>query len=100
MEIQDRSPYTTLETAALGGATASSAPPGVRAAAQSGTPREAAPLADSSELSPASRIAAEAAQLPEVRQERVDALHQQIASGSYQVGAQNVADALLRQFRS
>jgi flagellar biosynthesis anti-sigma factor FlgM len=96
MEI--RTPYITFDTAALGSATAPSAA-STRAAAQPGSTGGAIPLADSSELSSAARAIAAAAQLPEVRQERVDALQQQIASGTYQVQPQDVADAVLRQFR-
>jgi flagellar biosynthesis anti-sigma factor FlgM len=35
-------------------------------------------------------------QMPEVRPDRVASLQQQIASGGYQVPAQQVADAMLR----
>jgi flagellar biosynthesis anti-sigma factor FlgM len=35
-------------------------------------------------------------QMPEVRQDRVTSLQQQIASGGYQVAPQDVADAMLR----
>jgi flagellar biosynthesis anti-sigma factor FlgM len=35
-------------------------------------------------------------QMPEVRQDRVTSLQQQIASGGYQVAPQAVADAMLR----
>ncbi len=99
MEIRDRLPYTALDPAALGSSAGPSAE-GSRATAPSTAVRDEATLSDSSQLSPAARIVAEAAQLPEVRQQRVDALQQQIALGGYQVGAQDVADALLRQFRS
>jgi flagellar biosynthesis anti-sigma factor FlgM len=97
MEI--RSPYTTLDPAALGGAAATSAP-GARPTSEGGGAPPAASLPDSSELSAFARAAAAASQLPEVRQERVDALQQQIASGSYQVAPQDVADALLSHFRN
>jgi flagellar biosynthesis anti-sigma factor FlgM len=35
-------------------------------------------------------------QMPDVRQDRVASLQQQIASGRYQVAPQDVADAMLR----
>jgi anti-sigma28 factor (negative regulator of flagellin synthesis) len=37
-----------------------------------------------------------AAQIPEIRQDRVAALQQQLASGTYGVGSLRVADAMLR----
>lgn len=40
-------------------------------------------------------LAAQAAQLPEVRQERVEALRQAVESGHYQLDAQKVAGAML-----
>jgi flagellar biosynthesis anti-sigma factor FlgM len=42
---------------------------------------------------------AEAMQMPAVRQDRVANLQQQIASGTYQVAPQAVADAMLRNLR-
>jgi flagellar biosynthesis anti-sigma factor FlgM len=35
-------------------------------------------------------------QMPDIRQQRVASLQQQIATGNYQVPAQDVADAMLR----
>lgn len=102
MEVGDRSPYTSLPTAALESATVRPAvQPGqaTKAANRAEAAPEGASPADSSTLSPAARIAAAAALLPEVRQDKVDALRQQIESGSYQVGTHDVADALLRNFR-
>jgi flagellar biosynthesis anti-sigma factor FlgM len=54
---------------------------------------------DSTELSPAAQSVAEAMQMPEVRQDRVASLQQQIAGGTYQVAPQAVADAMLRNLR-
>lgn len=54
---------------------------------------------DSSDLSSAAQAVSQALQLPEVRQDRVAALQQQIASGSYNVAPQDVADAMLRNLR-
>jgi negative regulator of flagellin synthesis FlgM len=51
---------------------------------------------DSSNLSPAAQVVAQTMQLPEIRQDRVASLQQQIASGSYQIAPQQVADAMLR----
>lgn len=42
-----------------------------------------------------SSLAGQALQLPEVRQDRVDSLRQQIASGTYRVDPQSIADAML-----
>jgi flagellar biosynthesis anti-sigma factor FlgM len=39
-------------------------------------------------------------QMPEVRQDRVASLQQQIANGSYQVAPQDVANAMLRNIGS
>ena len=103
MEVGDRLPYLPVqESSAV-----------VSTAGTSGTARAVGPLpagslmesfsgprGDSSDLSSASRLVAEAAQLPEVRQDKVAGLQQQIASGGYQVAPQDVADAMLRHFRS
>lgn len=51
---------------------------------------------DSSDLSPASRALAQTMQLPELRQDRVASLQQQISAGTYHVDPQDVADAVLR----
>jgi negative regulator of flagellin synthesis FlgM len=40
-------------------------------------------------------LAAQALQLPDVRQDKVDSLRQQIASGEYRVDPQKTADAML-----
>jgi flagellar biosynthesis anti-sigma factor FlgM len=37
-------------------------------------------------------------QMPDVRQDRVSSLQQQIAGGNYDVPPQDVADAMLRNF--
>jgi flagellar biosynthesis anti-sigma factor FlgM len=42
-------------------------------------------------------LAAQAAQLPEVRQEKVQALRQAIGAGRYHVSPEKVADAMLGQ---
>jgi flagellar biosynthesis anti-sigma factor FlgM len=51
---------------------------------------------DSSDLSSAAQVVAQAMQMPDVRQDRVASLQQRIASDSYQVAPQDVADAMLR----
>ena len=51
---------------------------------------------DSSALSPAAQVIAQAMQMPDVRQARVANLQLQIASGNYQVAPQEVANAMLR----
>lgn len=55
---------------------------------------------DSSDLSPAAQVVAQAMQMPEIRQDRVASLQQQIANGSYQVAPQEVANAMLRNLGS
>lgn len=54
-------------------------------------------------LSPAARdfqaMLDKLAQLPDVRPETVNRLRQQIADGTYEVPAERVADALLRQLK-
>jgi negative regulator of flagellin synthesis FlgM len=51
---------------------------------------------DSSDLSPAAHVVAQAMQMPEIRQDRIANLQKQIANGSYQVAPQEVANAMLR----
>ena len=51
---------------------------------------------DSSDLSSAAHVVAQAMQMPEIRLDRVANLQQQIASARYQVAPQQVADAMLR----
>jgi flagellar biosynthesis anti-sigma factor FlgM len=53
---------------------------------------------DSSDLSPAAQVVAQTMQMPEIRQDRIASLQQQIANGSYQVAPQEVANAMLRNF--
>ena len=57
----------------------------------------AAPQADrfSGDSVSLNSLAAQALQLPEVRQDKVDSLRQQIASGEYQVDPQKTAAAML-----
>jgi negative regulator of flagellin synthesis FlgM len=43
-----------------------------------------------------SSLAARALQLPDVRQDKVDSLRQQIATGEYSVDSQKTADAMLK----
>jgi flagellar biosynthesis anti-sigma factor FlgM len=92
MEVRDRSTYTSsLET--LGIEPPSRVPPdGPSSSSVSGKVSGQ----DSSDLSPAAQVVAQAMQMPEVRQDRVASLQQQIASGVYQVAPQQVADAMLR----
>ncbi len=43
------------------------------------------------------KLATAAAQTPEVRSERVNALQQKVSSGQYKPASQDIADAILRQ---
>ena len=92
MDVQDRSTYPS-NLASLG----------VEAPSRPRTEGRSAPSAgstpstnDSTDLSSAARTVTQAMQMPEVRQDRVTSLQQQIASGGYQVAPQAVADAMLR----
>jgi len=51
---------------------------------------------DSSDLSPAAHVASQVMQMPEIRMDRIASLQQRIASGSYRIAPQQVADAMLR----
>jgi negative regulator of flagellin synthesis FlgM len=94
MDVRDRSTYTSsLESV---GVEATS----LRGAASRPTAASVSLGQDSSELSPAAHLVAQAMQLPEVRQDRVAALQQQIASGTYFIAPQDVADAMLGSSRS
>ena len=42
-----------------------------------------------------SSLSAQALQMPDVRQNKIDSLRQQIASGQYSVDPQEIADAIL-----
>ncbi|HXY04817.1 MAG TPA: flagellar biosynthesis anti-sigma factor FlgM [Terriglobales bacterium] len=46
-----------------------------------------------------SELASRALQSPEIRQDKVDSLRQQIESGQYQVDARAIADAIVNQER-
>ena len=92
MDVRDRSTYTSnLESLGIE-APSRPRPDGSSSALGSGM----APARDSSELSPAAQVVAQAMQMPDVRQDRVAGLQQQIASGGYQVAPLQVADAMLR----
>ena len=97
MDVHDRSTYTSsLGNLGLAGTTLESTGK-VRtdsASASDGTSRAAEQ--DSSKLSAAAQAVAQTMQMPEIRQDRVTSLQQQIAGGNYQVDAQSVADAMLR----
>jgi negative regulator of flagellin synthesis FlgM len=43
-----------------------------------------------------SKLVERAKQLPDIRQERVEALRQQVQSGKYEVSSKQIADAILR----
>ena len=92
MDVRDRSTYiSNLETTTV-------QPPRSPGARTSGTSGVASPELedDSSRLSPMARSLAQAMQMPDVREDRIASLQQRIASGSYQVSSQDVADSILR----
>jgi flagellar biosynthesis anti-sigma factor FlgM len=92
MDVRDRSTYTSsLENLGI------EAPSRVRPDGPSSTPASSrTPERDSSDLSPAAHVVAQAMQMPDVRLDRVASLQQQIAKGDYQIAPQDVADAMLR----
>jgi flagellar biosynthesis anti-sigma factor FlgM len=94
MDIRDRSNYTSnLESLGIEGTAR------LRTDSPSASPvSQTTSATDSSELSPAAQAMAHAMQMPDVRQDRVSSLQQQIAGGNYDVPPQDVADAMLRNF--
>ena len=94
MDVRDRSTYTpSLESPVIGAASRA------RTDAQSnGEASGVAANRDSSNLSPAAQVVAQAMQMPDLRQDRIASLQQQIATGGYRVASQDVADAMLRHF--
>jgi flagellar biosynthesis anti-sigma factor FlgM len=92
MDVRDRSTYTSsLESLGI------EAPSRIRPENPSSAPAGSkTPEQDSSDLSPAAQVVAEAMQIPDLRQDRVASLQHQIAKGDYQVAPQDVADAMLR----
>jgi negative regulator of flagellin synthesis FlgM len=69
----------------LHGPQAIGAPHGARPA-QPMTRPEAAQIADEVNISEAAQLVEQAQQLPEMRQDRVEAVRQQIADGTYETG--------------
>jgi flagellar biosynthesis anti-sigma factor FlgM len=92
MDVRDRSTYApSPENLGI------EMPPRSRTDSQSAPSTSGMGLgSDSSDLSRAAQVVAQAMQMPDVRQDRVTSLQQQIASGSYQVAPQEVATAMLR----
>jgi len=92
MDVRDRSTYTSsLESLGI------EAPSRVRPdGPSSASASNKTPAQDSSDLSPAAHVVAQAMQMPDVRQDRIASLQQQIDKGDYQVAPQDVADAMLR----
>ena len=80
----------------LHGAQPISAPHGSRSAQPMSRP-EAAQIADEVDISDAARLVEQVQQMPEMREDRVEAVRQQIAAGTYETGDKlNVAvDRLL-----
>jgi negative regulator of flagellin synthesis FlgM len=55
------------------------------------------PIQDHTEVSTAASLAHQAMSVPDVRMDKVAAVQQALANGTYQVSAGDVADKLLRQ---
>lgn len=97
MDVHDRSTYTaSLENLGLAGTTLESTAKARGDNAPASGAASGAAQSDSSKLSAAAQAVTQTMQMPEVRQDRVASLQQQIAGGNYQVDAQSVADAMLR----
>lgn len=92
MDVRDRSTHTASLESLVVEAPSRPRPDSSSSTAARGTALEQ----DSSDLSPAAQVVAQTMQMPDVRQDRVASLQQQIASGRYQVAPQDVADAMLR----
>ncbi len=59
-------------------------PPHSSRTSQSSARPDAAPINDELEISDAAKLVAQSQQVPEIRQERVDAVRAQIADGTYE----------------
>lgn len=98
MDVRDRSNYTSglgnlgLESTALASTRLDTDKASTATVASTTTGK------DSSHLSAAAEAIAQTMQMPEIRQDRVTSLQRQISSGNYHVAAQDVADAMLRNF--
>jgi flagellar biosynthesis anti-sigma factor FlgM len=100
MDVHDRSTYPSNLTIPNLASLGVEAPSPTRTEDQSTPPARSMPSGnDSADLSPAAQTVAQAMQMPDVRQDRVAGLQGQIASGTYQVAPQDVADAMLRNLR-
>jgi flagellar biosynthesis anti-sigma factor FlgM len=101
MDVRDRSslipPMGTLNTVAPRNTVV---PSGVSGTPSSASDGNVARAADRSDVSAMARTLASAAEQPEVRQNRVTELQQQIVSGTYAVAPQDVANAMLRNLGS
>jgi flagellar biosynthesis anti-sigma factor FlgM len=97
MDVHDRSTYTSsLENLGLAGTAVESAKSRANNTSASESRSVAAGGEDSSQLSATAQAVTQTMQMPEIRQDRVDSLQEQIAGGNYHVDAQSVADAMLR----
>lgn len=100
MDVHDRSTYPSNLTSPNLATRGVEAPSRTRTEGQSTPPAWNMPSgSDSTDLSPSARTVTQAMQMPDVRQDRVASLQQQIASGAYQVAPQDVAEAMLRNLR-
>ncbi|HEX6497093.1 MAG TPA: flagellar biosynthesis anti-sigma factor FlgM [Acidobacteriaceae bacterium] len=99
MDVHDRSTYPSNLASPNLTSTGVDAPPGVRTDGRATASVRSTSGTDSTDLSPAAQVVAQAMQMPEIRQDRIASLQQQIASGTYQVASQDVADAMLRNLR-
>lgn len=63
----------------------------------SSTPSEADKIKVSERAADVGRLTARASALPDVRQEKVEALRERVQSGSYDPSAKDIADAILKE---
>ena len=83
-------PSRRADAARLGGANQAAPPAGA------GSPQESDSVNVSDQATTVGRLLAQVAQLPDVRQERVEPLRDLVQSGSYHPSAHEIADAILK----
>jgi negative regulator of flagellin synthesis FlgM len=65
---------------------------------QKKVPQTQLPAQDSANISERARLQQRASQVPDVRQERVSAIKQQMQAGTYNVSDSQLADAMMTEF--
>ena len=83
-------------TRGAGSARRTSTATATQAGAGATSPTDAAKVSVSDRAAEIGRLAGRVAELPEVRQERVEALRSRVESGSYKPSAEDIAAAILK----